>query len=115
MNVWLEMLLWFLAMAGAVILTYDTLHYFMYKNTLPEKMTLLISADALGHEKRLAVANLLNLLYEQKPSGEYDLIIIGKPDDATLKKEINTIVDASECVYIADAQNVARYIEQSFQ
>ncbi len=114
-NLFLEMALWFFAIAGCMLLVCDLVRYFMYKDTLPEKLTVLIGAETLGENRRAGIANLLNLLYEQNPDGSYELIVLDNAARPDLAKDIRAIADATECVYIANSENVAEYVKQSFQ
>ena len=114
-NLFIEAVIWFFAIAGCMLLLCDLARYFMFRNTLPEKMTLLIPAEALGANCRAGIANLLNLLYEQNPDGNYELIVLDNAMQPALAEDIRTVSDVAECVYIANSENVAAYIKQSFQ
>lgn len=110
-----DAIIWFFAIAGFMLILCDVVRHFMFKNTLPAKMTVLIPADSLGENCRVGIANLLNLLYEQNPDGSYELIVLESAAFPAHAKDIRTVADATECVYIANSENVAQYIRQSFQ
>lgn len=114
-NLWADMIIWFFAIAGFMLILCDIVRYFMYKDTMPEKLTVLLDAAALGENSRVGITNLLNLLYEQNPDGKYEVIVLDNASNSCLPDSIRYIADATECVYIANAENVAQYIKQSFQ
>lgn len=114
-NLILDAVVWFFAIAGCMLLLCDVVRHFMFKNTLPEKMTVLIPAETLGEGCRVGIANLLNLLYEQNPDGSYELIVLENDASGSCVADIRAVADATECVYIANPKNVAQYIQQSFQ
>ena len=113
-NLWTDMIIWFFAFAGFMLILCDIVRYFMYKDTLPNKLTVLLEADALGENSRVGIANLLNLLYEQNADGKYEVIILENTENTDFTNSIRCIADATDCVYIANAENVAQYIKQSF-
>lgn len=112
---WWDVVFWFFATAGVLLILCDSVQYFMYKNTLPQQMTVLIPADALRKNARAGVANLLNMLYEQNPNAQYEILIVDNTHDPILKRDLQKIVDATDCVYVANAENIGEYIKQSFQ
>ena len=104
--------IWFFALAGAMLMLCDIVQYFIYKDALPQKMCILIPDDTLRENCRPQIANLLNLLYDKNPAGDYELIILSENARPELSKEIGIIADAADCVYIANADNAAAYIKQ---
>ncbi len=110
-----ELLLWFFALAGFAVLLNDVVRYFMYKNTVPAQMSVLIPASSVSEKARVGIANLLNLLYEQNPHGQYELIILDNGETGDILKQIAPLADTAESVYVANSANVAEYIKQSFQ
>lgn len=112
---WWDVVFWFFAIAGVLLILCDSVQYFMYKNTLPQQMTVLIPADALRKNARAGVANLLNMLYEQNPDGNFEIIILDNTQDAMLRRELHTLADASDCLFIAQTKDVTEYITHNFQ
>ena len=110
-----EFLLWFFALAGFAVLACDIVRYFMFKNTLPDQMTVLIPAEAVRENAHAGIANLLNLLYEQNPEGAYDIIILDNNEPSELLNQVSPLCDAADCLYIANPQNVAQYLKDSYK
>lgn len=114
-NLWADIIIWFFAIAGFMLILCDIVRYFMYKDTLPKKLTVLLEATTLVESSRAGIANLLNLLYEQNPDGKYEVIVLDNAANPGLADSVRCIADATECVYIANAENVTQYIKQSFR
>ena len=112
-NFWWDIVFWFFAIAGLLLMLCDIVRYFMYKNTLPARLTVLIPSGTLGENSRVSVANLLNLLYEQNPDGTFELIVVDDSNDPALSREIDSLADVSDCIYIASAADTAEYIKHS--
>ncbi len=113
-NFWWDIVFWFFAIAGLLLMLCDIVRYFMFKNTLPAKLTVLIPGNTLGENCRVSVANLLNLLYEQNPDGDFELIVVDNSADPALSQALDLLCDAGDCIYAAGAADVAEYIKHSF-
>ena len=114
-NILPELLLWFFALAGFAVLLCDIVRYFMFKDTLPVQMSVLIPAEAVRENARGGIANLLNLLYEQNPEGRYELIVLDNSESSDILKQVAPLCDITDCLYVANAKNVSEYIQQSFK
>lgn len=113
-NIWWDIVFWFFAIAGLLLMLCDAVRHFMFKNTLPGQLTVLIPGDALRENCRVRVANLINLLYEHNPDGDFDVIVINDSADPFLSRELAILEDASDCIYVAGSADVAEYIKHGF-
>ncbi len=113
-SIFAEIIIWFFAIIGLTLLFLEALHFFSYKSTLPAKLTVLLPAEAVQESGSIGIAALLGLLYEENPDGKYEIIIVEDAQTPTNIDALRCITNASDCVYIANSENITAYIKESF-